>query len=75
MWRVLQWLGLGPRCARCGLRLRIEENNGNARLYLDPDLWAARCMALAIAGATPFACPHLRRAAHAVVQPRDADTM
>jgi hypothetical protein len=75
MWRLLQWLGLGPRCERCGLRLRIEQNASNARFYLDPDLWAGRCKAIAIAGTSPFACPHLKRAAHAAVHPRDADTM
>ena len=72
LW-LLQRLGFGPRCARCGFRLRIEQNSKNARFYLDPDAWADRCKAIAIAGTSPFACPHLKRAAHLAVHPHDAD--
>jgi hypothetical protein len=75
MWQLLQWLGLGPRCERCGFRLRIKQTSKSARFYVDPERWAARCKAIAIAGASPFNCPHLKRAAHQAVHPHDAGGM
>ena len=75
MLRLLQRLGLGPRCARCGLRIFIEQNNARARFSLDPNEWSNRCKAIAIAGEAPFECPHLRRAAHAAVNPQERESL
>jgi hypothetical protein len=73
MWRLLQWFGLGPRCERCGLWLRSEHSGGHARFSLDAQRWAERCKAIAIAGTSPFECPHLKRAAHEAVRPRSGE--